>query len=225
MFYVMQQRWHEISFFHWRSEPELLQKRLPRQLEIDRFDGTAWVSLTPFLLQGLRPAWVPRSLGLDFPETNLRTYVRGPRGPGIWFFSLDAARFSAVLGARALYGLPYYKARMSVGIAPRHNSYSSERSGRARVSIRVEKGQSVVPSELDCFLTERYRLYSVFGPMLVTAEVSHLPWQLNRIAVLEFEEALREAAGLPCGDPPLLHHHSAGVDTRIGPPVPCGQAG
>ena len=97
---VMLQRWHEISFFHWSCDPAVVQPRLPSGLQPDTFDGKGWVSLTPFLLTGLRPPLIPHALGLVFPEMNLRTYVMGPNGPGIWFFSLDAARIVAVLGAR-----------------------------------------------------------------------------------------------------------------------------
>src|SRR5262249_5292507 len=105
---LMLQRWHEICFFHWSCDPQLLQPRLPPGLRLDTFDSKAWIGLTPFLLTGLRPPLFPQALGLAFPEMNLRTYVIGADGPGIWFFSLDAARFVAVLGARAMYGLPYY---------------------------------------------------------------------------------------------------------------------
>src|SRR5689334_16689844 len=96
VFPLMLQGWHEITFFHWSAEPALVQQRLPPGLTVDIINEQAWVSLTPFLLTGLRPPLFPRRLGLTFPEMNLRTYVRGPSGPGIWFFSLDAARLSAV---------------------------------------------------------------------------------------------------------------------------------
>jgi uncharacterized protein len=220
MFYVMLQRWHEISFLHWPCEPALLQKRLPSQLSIDRFDGTAWITLTPFLLQGLRMPFVPRPLGFNFPETNLRTYVQGPKGPGIWFFSLDAARWSAVVGARSLYGLPYYKAAMKVRITDREVLYSSERSHGARVALRIEKGSQITsPSPLDIFLTDRFRLYALRRGTLLSAEVTHPSWRLNTVRVIQFEEGLRHAAALPSGDAPFLCHHSRGVDTKIGPPT------
>jgi uncharacterized protein YqjF (DUF2071 family) len=217
----MQQRWHQISFFHWPCEPALLQDRLPASLSIDSFDGAAWISLTPFLLQGLRPPLFPRGFGLDFPETNLRTYVQGPRGPGIWFFSLDAARLSAVVGARSLYGLPYYRSNMEVRIMNREISYSSNRDGLARVAIRVEKGPPIIdPSPLDLFLTARFRLYSVRRSTLLTAKVAHPHWPLNSAKIAQFEEGLRRAAKLPFEASPALCHHSDGVDTRIGPPIP-----
>src|SRR5215475_2064168 len=111
---LMLQRWHEISFFHWSCEPSLLRARVPEHLQLDTHDGKAWISLTPFFLKGLRPPLLPERVGMDFPETNLRTYVIGPEGPGIWFFSLDAGKLLPVAGARASFGLPYYWADMHV---------------------------------------------------------------------------------------------------------------
>jgi uncharacterized protein YqjF (DUF2071 family) len=219
IFPIMLQRWHEISFFHWSCEPSFIQKRLPGGLMVDTFDGKAWIGLTPFLLTGMRPPLVPHALGLKFPETNLRTYVRGRKGPGIWFFSLDAARLSAVVGARLGYGLPYYWANMSVQLSETENAYASSRGGRAGVRIRIAKESPIIErSPLEIFLTERYRLYSVYRSRLLTAAVEHPPWQLNRVRVLEFDEAIRRAAGVEIESTDFLAHHSVGVDTKIGPP-------
>ena len=123
----MLQRWHEISFVHWSCEPHLLQARLPSGLQIDTFEGKHWISLSPFLLAGFRAPFFPRAIGLTFPEMNLRTYVAGPQGPGIWFFSLDAARLFAVWGARVTFGLPYFWAKMAVNVSANENSYFSRR--------------------------------------------------------------------------------------------------
>src|SRR2546423_3049389 len=115
------QRWHEIAFFHWSCEPRLLQRRIPSDLQIDTFNGKAWITLTPFLLTGFRPPVFPHVLGFRFPEMNLRTYVIGPQGPGTWFFSLDAASRLAVWGARMTFGLPYFHAEMMVNIGATEN--------------------------------------------------------------------------------------------------------
>src|SRR6266545_3110550 len=90
---------------------------LPPGLEVETFDGAAWVGLVPFLMDGVRPPGVPPlPWASRFPETNVRTYALGPDGRGaIWFLSLDAARLGAVLTARASYALPYFWSRMSVG--------------------------------------------------------------------------------------------------------------
>jgi uncharacterized protein YqjF (DUF2071 family) len=213
---VMLQRWHEISFFHWSCDPVLLKRHVPPALRVDTCDGKGWISLTPFLLTGLRPPLVPPALGLDFPETNLRTYVIGPQGPGIWFFSLDAARVSAVLGARATFGLPYYWADMQVDIGARENLYYSNRGGRAKARIRISKEERIVEqSALDIFLTARFRLYSVMLGRLVTAEVGHPPWVLSRVRVVHFEETVRQTMGVEFPSQDFLAHHSAGTDTEI----------
>jgi uncharacterized protein YqjF (DUF2071 family) len=217
----MLQRWHEITFFHWSCDPSLLQRRIPPSMRIDTFEGKGWISLSPFFLKGLRPPLFPESLGMSFPEMNLRTYVVGPRGPGIWFFSLDAARLSAVAGARMTTGLPYFWADMRAEVGPDRveNSYYSNRGGKATARIRIKKGDTIVAqSELDLFLTNRLRLYSILRASLLTMEVEHPPWMLKKSQVLEFDETVRRTMGVefPGGD--FLVHHSPGVDTKIGRP-------
>jgi len=216
---VMLQRWHEICFFHWSCDPALLQPRLPPGLRLDTFDGKAWIGLTPFLLTGLRPPLFPHALGIAFPEMNLRTYVIGGDGPGIWFFSLDAARFIAVLGARVTYGLPYYWANMRAEIGPEENFYFSSRAGRAKAGIRIAKQERIrEQSPLEIFLTARFRLYSVFRGRLITAEVSHAPWELNRVRIVEFKEWVRRTMRIEFPSQDFLAHHSEGVDAKIGRP-------
>ena len=219
--YVMLQRWHEISFFHWSCDPALLKPRIPDELQLDTFNGKAWISLTPFLLKGLRPPVVPRALGLNFPEMNLRTYVVGPSGPAIWFFSLDAAKVVAVAGARATFGLPYFWSDMHVDIGAVENSYFSSRGGRAKAKIRIAKESRIEEqSALDVFLTARYRLYSRYAGRLITAQVEHPPWELNRVRVIEFEEDVRRAMRVEFPSEDFLAHHSSGTDAKIGFPHP-----
>src|SRR5512146_2978717 len=106
-FPVMFQNWCSLTFLHWRMPVSAVATLIPKSLAVDSFDSSAWVGVTPFRLSGLSPPFCPAMPWLSaFPETNCRTYVRGPDGqPGIWFFSLDAARLAAVFGARLGYGL------------------------------------------------------------------------------------------------------------------------
>lgn len=215
----MFQGWDRIAFLHWPCDAGLLQARLPGGLTIDTYEETAWIGLTPFHLTGLRPPFMPAIPGLsDFPEMNLRTYVRGPAGPGIWFFSLDAASLPAVLGARLSYGLPYYWATMQVIAAGRRVRYDSVRA-RAASAITVEVGEPLPdPDDLTLFLTERYRLYTRLLGRLAMAPVEHEPWPLHRATLVDLTETVRRAAGLPDGDRPALVHWSPGVRVRVGWP-------
>jgi uncharacterized protein len=219
LLFPIRQRWHEISFFHWSCDPALIEMRLPQALRPDTYVGKAWISLTPFLLTGFRPACTPRALGMVFPEMNLRTYVIGPRGPGIWFFSLDAAKLTAVAGARVIFGLPYFWSDMHVDIGEKENFYFSNRGGKAKARIRIAKEQRIThQNDLDIFLTARFLLYSTYGGRMITAEVSHRPWELNQLRMIEFEENVRHVMSVEFESADFLAHHSRGVDTRIGYP-------
>ncbi|WP_162794910.1 YqjF family protein, partial [Nonomuraea lactucae] len=113
---VMYQRWSHMTFLHWRYPVEAVGSLLPPGLEVEPFDGAAWVGLALFRMEGVRPPGVPALPWLSlFPETNVRTYVRDARGRnGVWFFSLDAGRLVAALAGRAGFRLPYFWSDMSV---------------------------------------------------------------------------------------------------------------
>jgi uncharacterized protein YqjF (DUF2071 family) len=219
---VMHQQWRRLTFLHWRYPAEMVQAVLPEGLTVETMDGTAWVGLIPFLMVGVRAPGVPAVPWLSrFPETNVRTYVRGPDGrPGIWFFSLDAARMPPVLTARTTYGLPYYWSRMAVRVGAGTVTYRSRRRWPGPVGAYcdadVEVGEPLPAGPLDEFLTARFRLYSRFLGRLVSAEAEHPPWPLHRGRVTALDQNLVQAGGLPApvGEP--LVHTTPGVSVRIG---------
>ena len=87
--------WDELTFVHWSYPPAVVQRLLPPGLEVETFDGRAWVGLVPFILRVGLPGVAPIPWVCEFAETNVRTYVRSADGErGIWFFSLDAARWA-----------------------------------------------------------------------------------------------------------------------------------
>src|SRR3954471_5650370 len=126
---VMRQSWLDVSFLHWRYDPAVVRPLVPRGLELDLYDGAAWVGLVPFKIEGLTLPHAPSIPYLsNFPETNVRTYAIDRKGGrGVWFFSLDAARLLAVVGARAGYALPYFWSRMRISCDGKTARYSSER--------------------------------------------------------------------------------------------------
>ena len=220
---LMHHYWRHVSFLHWRYPPEIVQRFLPRGLRVETYDGAAWVSLVPFLMDEVRPPGLPAMPWVSrFPETNVRTYVQGPDGnSGIWFFSLDAAHLDPVLGGRLGYGLPYMWADMSV--TPRENRYSYASRRRwpgprgARCRVEVEWGDEAIdPDELDHFLTARYWLYTVVAGRLATAPAAHGPWPLRRANLVSVDETLVQAPGLPAPQGPPIVHASPGVRVRIG---------
>jgi uncharacterized protein YqjF (DUF2071 family) len=214
-----------MTFLHWAYDPEQLRPLLHDGLEPDLFDGRAWVSLTPFLMADFRVGFLPAVRGLStFPETNLRTYVRGPDGrDGLWFLSLEADSLPTVVAASVGYGVPYRWAEMSVDEGPPVRYRSRRRVGpRVGHDITVRPGPPrQAPSALEHWLTGRWRAWTVVGRRLATVPVRHEPWPLCDASVEHLQESLRAAAGLPETDGPPLLQWSPGVDdVRLGLPHP-----
>ena len=115
--WIMRQTWNDLLFAHWSLAAEQLRALVPPQLELDLFDGRAWVAVTPFHMTDVTFRGMPPVPVLSaFPELNVRTYVTYRGKPGVFFFSLDAFNPPAVWGARLAYHLPYFYARMFVEI-------------------------------------------------------------------------------------------------------------
>lgn len=220
----MYQSWDSLTFLHWKYPASAVQPLIPAGLELELYDGAAWVGLVPFVLRGVRVEGLPRLPGFGaFPETNVRTYVRGPDGvTGVWFFSLDAARLTAVIGARTGFGLPYFWAKMNVNVQPGVVAYASRRiwpGPPAAMSAEIEPGEQIPPERLtsfDHYLTARFRLISVRRGACVSSRVEHAPWPLRRARLLRLEQNLVEAAGLPAPAGPPVIHYSEGVAVRVG---------
>jgi uncharacterized protein len=221
---VMYQDWRVLTFLHWRYPVDAVQRLLPSGVEVETCDGEAWVSLVPFLMDRVRAPGVPALPWLSrFPETNVRTYVRGRDGrTGIWFFSLDAARLSAVVAGRSGFGLPYCWSAMSVRRSGDLIDYRSRRRlpgpGGALCDAEIEVGAPIAAAdlgELDHFLTARFRLYSMIAGRPVAVDAAHEPWPLHRARLRRLRQNLIEAAGLPspAGEP--LLHASPGVEVRL----------
>jgi uncharacterized protein YqjF (DUF2071 family) len=180
--------------------------------------------VTPFLLRDLRTPLAPAPPWFaSFPETNVRTYVRGPDGrEGLWFFSLDAGRLEPVLVARSTYRLPYMWSAMAVERDGPLLRYRSRRRWPgpkpAEAAIAVEVGAPLRAEELgafDHYLTARWQLYTRLGGVLARSNVEHEPWPLRRAVVRELDQSLVAAAGLPAPQGSPVVHWSPGVRTRI----------
>src|SRR5690348_5636242 len=90
--WAMAQNWEDLLFAHWPVPMEAMRALVPRGLNLDTFEGQAWIGIVPFRMSGVRLRGLPPMPGLSaFPELNVRTYVKSGGKPGVWFFSLDAA--------------------------------------------------------------------------------------------------------------------------------------
>jgi hypothetical protein len=113
--WAITQRWNDLLLAHWPVPEATMARLLPDWLEVDTFQGSAWLGIAPFWLDRIKIRGVPPIPGmLSFPDLNLRTYVRDQYTgtPGVYCFSLDASNLFAIAVARAIYHLPYHWAEM-----------------------------------------------------------------------------------------------------------------
>jgi uncharacterized protein len=212
---IMHQSWGKLLFMHWRIDEKVLRPLIPSELEIDSFDGSAWIAIVPFTMWDIRalPPFLPAMPGLRaLHEINVRTYVHKDRVPGVWFLSLDANSAAAVLGARALYFLPYYHAKIELEEKDGRIDYSSSRTENPIAEFRAswligEKLPTSQPSSVDFFVTERYCLYSERNGKIYRSRIYHEPWPLQQAQVLSSSSTMIESHMLPTPDgEPLLHY-------------------
>jgi uncharacterized protein YqjF (DUF2071 family) len=85
-------------------------------------------------------------------------------------------------------------------------------------SIEIEAGDRIEPSDIEVFLTARFRLFSTICGRLVWAEVEHEPWPLHGAGLLHCEQTLTQAAGIQVQAADPLLHFSPGVNVRVGRP-------
>jgi uncharacterized protein YqjF (DUF2071 family) len=226
--WIMEQRWNNLLFAHWPVAPDVIRALVPRTLPLDLYDGTAWVSVTPFYLNNLRPRGLPALPWVsEFPEINVRTYVTLGGKAGIYFFSLDAGSALAVLGARMTYHLPYFRAEMSVrttedGMIAYHARRTHRGAPPAVFSARYRPAGAMfrsAPDSLDHWLTERYCLYAVDSVgQIYRAEIHHVPWPLQPAEAQIDQNTMALAAGIALPTQPPRLTFSSRLDVLVWAP-------
>lgn len=203
--------WRDLLFYHYPVDPAVVEPTLPDRLSVATHDGSAYLGVVPFVMEDIRPRGSP--IGRTFPELNLRTYVDGPEGRGVYFYSLDADDRIGVAVARRLFKLPYYRASMTVRRTDAGVQFRSRRThgtepealftaqyGPTGASFEPEPGSRAA------FLAENYRFYAR-GRRLYCGEIEHEPWSLRPATVELRSNDLFEANGFdqPAGDP-VVHY-------------------
>ena len=225
----VRQNWIDLTFLHWRVESNKLRGLLPNGLELDEYEGQAWLGVVPFRMSGVRFRGVPPIPGLSsFPEINVRTYVRCGDKRGIFFFSLDTNSSFTVRYGRRSFHVPYFLAESSILSVGSGWHYQSQRTHLeappAEFNITSEPMGQVCRADegsLLYFLTERYCFYSSpLSGQILRCDVHHLPWPIQDAQVETKRLSGIASLGVPEGKPPELAHFSAGVRVVGWFPVP-----
>lgn len=193
--------WDEMVVIHYAFEPAELQPYVP--FPLDLHEGKAHVSLVSFELNRMRPnktgrlgRWLFRPIS-DHLFLNVRTYVRGPQGPGIYFIREWINNpLSRLLGPRS-YGLPYHCAPMRR--IERNGGTMQIEVGDAKsdaleilIPTRRNPARAAAPGTLAEFLVERYVAYTEHHGVNRYFRVAHHCWEAEDLDWMRLETGLLE---------------------------------
>jgi uncharacterized protein YqjF (DUF2071 family) len=191
---VLTARWVNLALVTWAVPPAVLEPHLPPGCEPDLIDGSAFVSLVAFDFLDTRVLGVPWPGFVDFPEINLRYYVRHDGRRGVTFVRELVPSKLVSLVARTLYDEPYAAARMT----SRTRQEGARRTVTHQVvwrgkTCRLEMSGTLPsalssPRSLEHFLKEHDVGYgrSRRG-RLVAYSVAHPPWDVLKDPTLRLD--------------------------------------
>jgi uncharacterized protein YqjF (DUF2071 family) len=219
--WLVSQRWNNLLFAHWPVPASSLTALIPEGLQVDTFQGSAWLGIMPFWMDRVKVRGLPPILGArSFPDLSLRTYVSEERTgtPGVVCLSLDASNLLAVAAGRAVYRLPYHwaKMRMEQRTEREFSFYSRRRFAGRTVALKVryrglgpsQKLAESRPGSLEHFLIERYCLFSTNRDgQPIQANLHHSSWPLEEAEAQIEQNDLADVLGIRLPDQePVLHY-------------------
>jgi uncharacterized protein YqjF (DUF2071 family) len=224
--------WRDVLFLSYPVDPATVAPHLPDRLSVDTFEGDAYLSVVPFVIENIRPAGLPAAVGLTTPELNLRTYVSIDDTPGVYFFNLDADDLLGVVGARLFNHLPYYYAEMDYdpGSPTRFESRRRTPGTRPlRFSGTYEPAGDAYrpdPGTVEHFLVERYRYFTETQDGAVHyAAIEHEPWTLQPADYSVVESTLFRANGFEHPDTDPVATYSRGLPVEASASQQWGESG
>ena len=192
--------WQNIVILSWPVDAALLRPCLPSGLEIDCYDGAAYISAVGLTVANSRVAGIPAG-PRRYQQVNFRFYARraaadGSRQPGVVFIRQLVPYRTIALAARLLYREPFQYAPMlnaaipddgaSVSGGQRCIAYRWRRNGTtAELWAKTDSAapaEYAAPGSLEEFLTARYWGYHGVGGGLREYPVRREPWRLQTAA-------------------------------------------
>ncbi|GAA0535792.1 hypothetical protein GCM10011581_24690 [Saccharopolyspora subtropica] len=209
----------DVVLLNWPCPAPKLAPLLPPRTHVDVFAGTGWIGLV-----GLRitlTGVVGLRCSRRFDEVNVRTYVVDDEGRrGVVFFVVAVSESLLAPLAGAVAHLPCRACAQGRASSPRGIEYRAT-SGDASLCFRARRGHRIAPTDLDRFLTARWRVYTRCRGTTVVAPLAHEPWSLDVAQLRDFSDnGLLAVLGLPSAPQIPSTLFASRVDARLGVPVP-----
>ena len=167
-------------------ETSELQRFVPKELEIDLYEGKAWVSVVLFAMDNIRPRLLPAFPPIsNFTEINVRTYVKNGHKAGVYFLSIEGGTKLSCKIAKRISELPYRYSNIK-RTENQYESYNSEFNDKLYIKFTTKK-EINEKSKLDKWLTERYALFQDTDNTINEFQIHHLEWSINEVSLKKID--------------------------------------
>ncbi len=225
--------WRWLAVLHWPAPAELLERYLPPGLELDCWRGAAYVSAVGFLFRDTRLLGWHIPWHRNFPELNLRFYVRPvdePSARGVCFVREVVPLPAVTVVARTVYNENYvtcpmrYQLSLSNGniAAGSLAEYAWKRHGRwNRLALSACATPALpAPNSAEEYFTENYWGFTARrGGGATRYRVEHPAWMIWPANQVEWDcdaAAMYGPAWQPVlGAPPEYAHFIEGSAVKV----------
>ena len=202
----MTARWENLIMANYAIDPEILKPYIPNGVELDLFEGKAFVSLVGFLFRKSRIFGIPIPLLGSFEEINLRFYVKSKEGNqykrGVVFINETVPYKPVAWLANKLYKEHY------IAIPTKHRIVISEEQKEVEFQwktpsqwniIRVKA--SIFSGELERGSLQEFIFEHYFGYTKISEyesqeyKINHPRWQVNEIKEYHIDCNFKEMYG------------------------------
>jgi len=185
-------RWDNLIMANYALPSEVLKPYLPAGVELDLFDGEAFVSLVGFMFKNTRLFGVPIPFMGSFEEINLRFYVKrtkdGETRRGVVFVNETVPYKPVAWLANKLYKEHYTavptRHSISEQESDKHIQYEWKVNGRWNQInvIAATQSEEMLPGSHEEFIFEHYYGYTRISPNHTQEyEVQHPRWRVHSV--------------------------------------------
>ena len=192
--------WRDLLLLNWRVDPALLQPHVPADVKLDPWRGEHFVSVVGFRFLDLAVKGVPVIGHRDFPEINLRFYVRrevdGEVRRGVVFLRELTPRRIVEWVARTVYNEPYETLPMRANIANNKTEYELKQVAQWHGMAAHPTAPWREPEAMEEFFIEHYWGYNrQMDGGAMEYEVTHPKWQTRPAELTRFDLDLESLYG------------------------------
>ena len=216
--WIMRQDWLDAYFLNAVIDKSILQKLLPVGLDLDLFEGEAYISVIPFKMDKVCFRYLPFFKIKSFNQVNIRTYVIRDGKPGVFFLSLNSTHAGLKQIINSVCDIPIF----STSISRIDTDLKTQvDAGRENLSLYLNLSRTdkrIVPklNSFEYWICERYCFYNLHQGRMTRWDVDHIEWPIYaaKIHNLSFEES-SNLAGLGLSKLDFSScYYSPGVSTR-----------